>query len=94
MKISGNSHTYSKYTYRLNLNKDLDGEWFRGLDLIEGREDHAAESVTDEITKENFVVVDSTIFLYKGFFSRGFQPPINTYVHQIISPEKSKRLKF
>ena len=52
---SGN--TYSKRTFRINLNKDLDGKWFHGPDLTEGREDHAAEIVTDEITKENFVVV-------------------------------------
>ena len=61
---SGRIEEYSKKTFRFNLNKDLDGKWFHGPetpDLIEGREDHAAEIVTDEITKENFVVVSGGV---------------------------------
>ena len=56
---SGN--TYSKRTFRINLNKDLDGKWFHGPDLTEGREDHAAEIVTDQITGEDFVVVSGGV---------------------------------
>ena len=58
---SGNSHTFSKITFWLNLNEDLDGEWIHGPDLIEGRENHAAEIVTDQITGEDFVVVSGGV---------------------------------
>ena len=82
MVIGGGDGEYFTYSYASTFYfHHSEGEWTNGPSLIQARKFHAAGIVTDEVTKENFVVVtggldysdylDSTEILRDGKWDQG-----------------------
>ena len=65
MVIGGYSNDWSASTFFYDHNED---EWINGPSLIEGKENHAAGIVTDEVTDEHFVAVTGGSYYSDGLF--------------------------